>query len=234
MTHMDHTEVVQLRLTEKYVLGELTGDVREGYEEHYFDCVECAADLKAAAIFVDASRGALREERNLGRVKSEVIAQSGWFGWLRPMVAVPVFAVLIALIAYQNMVTIPVARKEGQHGSMQLIGPAISLQMANVRGEGGVTVQTHANAPFELYFDFTPARQFPNYLCQLQDDSGHPVYQIEIPGEKTNQEIHMAVSGGVPHPGKYTLAIAGQSAAGSGVVEENRVETLTFSVEFLP
>jgi Putative zinc-finger len=231
---MDHTEAVRLRLAEKYVLGELTGEVREAYEAHYFDCVECAADLKAAAIFVDASRTALQEERNQGHVKSEVIVPSGWFGWLRPMVVVPVFAVLIALIAYQNMVTIPAARKEGQHGSMQLIAPAISLQMANVRGEGGVTVQTHANAPFELDFDFTPARQFPSYVCQLQDDSGHSVYQVEIPGEKTNQEVHVAVSGGVPHPGKYMLAITGRTTAGSSVVEENRVETLTFSVEFLP
>jgi len=34
---MDHSEVVRLKVVEKYILGELTADLREQFEEHYFD-----------------------------------------------------------------------------------------------------------------------------------------------------------------------------------------------------
>ena len=42
---MEHTEAVQLRAAERYVLGELAGDLRAQYEDHYFGCAECAEDL---------------------------------------------------------------------------------------------------------------------------------------------------------------------------------------------
>jgi anti-sigma factor RsiW len=50
---MDHREAIRLQAAERYVLGELTKDLRDEYEEHYFDCAECAADVKATAAFVD-------------------------------------------------------------------------------------------------------------------------------------------------------------------------------------
>ena len=50
---MEHTEAVQLKAAERYVLGELTGDLRAQYEDHYFGCAECAESLKLAAMFAE-------------------------------------------------------------------------------------------------------------------------------------------------------------------------------------
>ncbi len=47
-----------------YVLGELSQVQREEYEEHYFDCAECAIDLKALATFADTTREVLRQEKS--------------------------------------------------------------------------------------------------------------------------------------------------------------------------
>ena len=44
-----------LQAAEKYVLGELAEELCEAYEEHYFDCQECATDVIATAAFVDVS-----------------------------------------------------------------------------------------------------------------------------------------------------------------------------------
>ena len=41
---MDHDEAVRLRAVVKYVLGELPETERDSFEEHYFDCGECALD----------------------------------------------------------------------------------------------------------------------------------------------------------------------------------------------
>ncbi len=58
---MDHSEAVRMRAAEKYVLGELSPVLREEYEEHFFVCVACALDVKAAAAFVDNTCDVLRQ-----------------------------------------------------------------------------------------------------------------------------------------------------------------------------
>jgi anti-sigma factor RsiW len=44
---MNHDEAVQLMATEKYLLNELTPEQREAFEAHFFECVDCAKDVRA-------------------------------------------------------------------------------------------------------------------------------------------------------------------------------------------
>lgn len=44
---MDHTAVVRQKMTERYLLDELDAEVRDEFEEHFFDCPECALDIRA-------------------------------------------------------------------------------------------------------------------------------------------------------------------------------------------
>ena len=53
---MDHNEALQLQAVEKYVLGQLPPSLRDEFEEHFFDCQECALDVTATAAFVDNAR----------------------------------------------------------------------------------------------------------------------------------------------------------------------------------
>ncbi|MGH9560390.1 MAG: anti-sigma factor family protein, partial [Terracidiphilus sp.] len=39
---MNHTEAVEQMTVEQYLLGELDGSAREDFEEHLFNCPECA------------------------------------------------------------------------------------------------------------------------------------------------------------------------------------------------
>src|ERR1035441_1684537 len=41
---MDHDAVVRQNMTERYLLNELDPEARDEFEEHYFDCPDCAAD----------------------------------------------------------------------------------------------------------------------------------------------------------------------------------------------
>jgi len=45
---MDHSEAVREMAAERYLLDELEPEAREAFEEHVFDCPECALDLRAA------------------------------------------------------------------------------------------------------------------------------------------------------------------------------------------
>ena len=61
---MDHNEAVRLQAAEKYVLGEFPADLRDEYEEHFFDCAECAVDVKAiAALRMSAGKSCVRNLR---------------------------------------------------------------------------------------------------------------------------------------------------------------------------
>ena len=53
---MNHQQATKLMAVESYLLHELTPEVRDQFEEHFFDCQECAADLRATAGFMDATR----------------------------------------------------------------------------------------------------------------------------------------------------------------------------------
>ena len=58
---MDHAEAVRQKATERYLLDELDPDVRDQFEEHLFDCQDCALDVRAAAMFVEQSKVVLAE-----------------------------------------------------------------------------------------------------------------------------------------------------------------------------
>jgi anti-sigma factor RsiW len=53
---MGHDEAVRTRATEKYLLGELYPPLRDEFEEHLFDCRECALDFWAAATFLEHAK----------------------------------------------------------------------------------------------------------------------------------------------------------------------------------
>lgn len=227
---MDHKEAVQLQAAEKYVLGELTPPLRDEYEEHFFDCAECALDVKAAAVFVDAGREVLRIER-FERGAEKVESRGGWLAWLRPAFAVPAMLILLAVVGYQNLITIPQAKKEAGSSAGEFVSPSVSLQMANTRGGEEVKLRVHPNESYALKFDFTPAKTFNSYLCQLQDESGRTVLQSVVPGTSINQEAQFIVPAGKTKPGKYMLVFTGVPATShEGTREE--VLRLGFSVEF--
>ena len=53
---MDHHQATQLTAVEKYLLDELPPELRDEFEEHFFDCQDCATDLRATAGFIDAAK----------------------------------------------------------------------------------------------------------------------------------------------------------------------------------
>src|SRR5713101_8336644 len=104
---MNHNEAIQMQAAEKYILGELPAVLRDGYEEHFFDCAECALDVKAAAVFADTTREVLRQEKASSVSKDPIPARGEWLRWFRPVIAVPAFAALLLVVGYQNLVSIP-------------------------------------------------------------------------------------------------------------------------------
>ncbi len=230
---MDHDEAVRLQAAVKYVLGELPQTERDSFEEHYFDCGECAKDVHAAAEFAGSAREVFRHE-----ARSEELARNqvrrgrfGWLFWLRPGFAAPALVVLLAVVGYQNLSTIPKLKSKAE------VFNSFSLVAANSRserGQGKAEVRVRKDEMFALDFDFLPKPSFDHYLCQLQDDVGRAVLQAAIPAEKENQEVHLLVPKGLNRAGKYNVVIVGDSSGKGPWVKENEVSRLNFQVEIVP
>lgn len=239
---MDHNEAVRLQAAEKYVLGEFPQNLRDDYEEHFFDCAECAVDVKAIAAFADTTREILRRDLAASAQKAPASspARGGWLAWLRPIVAVPVFAALLLVIGYQNIVTIPRQQGMAAPEASQVFTSSFSLKKADTLGSQDATggeegkIKVRSEETFALQFDFTPRRSFDNYICQLQDESGRSLLQVKMPGSSANRELHFVVPGGVVRPGKYSLVFAGDPQANGRLIQANEVSRLPFAVEFRP
>ena len=108
---MDHDVVVRQKMTERYLLNELDSESRDEFEEHFFDCPECAFDVRAGSAFVEQSKNVLAETREAEMAPASsptpAPASGGWLAWLRPAFAAPALALLLAVVGYQNLVTYP-------------------------------------------------------------------------------------------------------------------------------
>src|SRR5215475_2656073 len=102
---MDHADAMRLNATERYLLNELDNIQLEEFEEHMFDCQECALDVQTASIFLEHTKNILAEPTPQPvRPPVPHPAPSSWFAWLRPSIAVPVMACLLFVIVFQDFV----------------------------------------------------------------------------------------------------------------------------------
>jgi hypothetical protein len=234
---MDHLDAKRLQAAEKYVLGELPPELRDEYEEHYFDCADCAEDIKAASAFVGASKEIFREEAApVVRVPAAEPAPggfSGWFPWLRPAIAVPVIVSLVAIIAFQS-VTGRSAKDRSALSEAQAFQSSFRVQ-GSTRGAGEITkISVGPKEAFGLDFDFTPASMSSSYEGRILDESAKSLLTISIPGDLANKEVHLAIPGGLLKPGQYALAVVTKNDTSIKSNDGNEVQRLRFALEFHP
>src|ERR1700690_312483 len=143
---MDHTEAVRQKATERYLLDELDPEVRDQFEDHLFDCQDCALDVRTAAMFVEQSKVVLAEPNATSPVGVPLAAPAkrGWLAWFRPAFAVPVLALMLAVIGYQNFVTVPNLL---QAANQPQVGPWGSVNVGT-RGVAPTVIQTHDGEGF--------------------------------------------------------------------------------------
>lgn len=228
---MDHSEAAKIKAVEKYILGELPPELRDQFEEHYFDCPECAADIRALARFRKVSKFVLEEEVAAEVFSAEKGPQRGWFAWLRPVFAVPAIALLAAIVIFQATVTIPAWKQRTERQRVtQVYESAFRLQ-GTTRGEVASIVTIAPNESFGLDFDFIPSKSFPQYTGSLRDSSGRTVVTFQLKAEAANKEQHLVIPGGLVQPGSYQLVFVGEAMENSPAKPEE-VQRLSFAIVF--
>ncbi len=230
---MDHSEAIQQMAAERYLLDELTQEDREAFEEHVFDCPECAFDLRAGSVFITEAKAQLPE---ITKQASTAQADSArptekkrrWSFWL-PAFAAPVFAAMLALIAYQNLSIIPSLRKAASEPRI-LHSTAIHL---GTRGAAHTPVEADRTEGLALSIGLPQSSSYSSYLFELYDPKGKLVWAKTVSEGNSNSGEDGIVSFVLPGPGlaegSYTLAVSGVTAQNSRVDVDRRVLDVQFS-----
>jgi hypothetical protein len=207
---MDHNEATQQMIVEKYLLNELSPEAREEFEAHFFECMECAEDLRASALMIENFKAGLAEEMAEPTRRPEGAGErSGWLAWLRPALVLPAVAVLAGVIVYQNFVTYPQLKMAA---SAPQVLPWASVSVS-ARGANTPVITTRPGEGFLLFVNVPPDSRFSSYIAQLRDPAGKVSWSLTIPAN-SDDSYPVHVPGAQRADGTYTLAVEGVSGTG--------------------
>jgi hypothetical protein len=207
---MEHAEATRLMATEKYLLDELLPDVREQFEEHLFGCHECAMDVRAGSVFLEQGKSALADSE-APTVNAGIQQRFGRFAWWHPAFAIPVMAMLLIVIGYQNLVTLPRLTK-GVNKPQVL--PAATLNL-HTYGTNASPLVLRAGQGFLLNVIVPPEPRYAAYRADLHSPAGG-VESVAIPASAVDT-WPIRFSGTNRQSGTYKLIVSGLTASGQDV-----------------
>lgn len=187
---MDHNEALASKATERYMLDELPPEERDAFEEHFFDCSECAFDVRSAVQMVDA----------LGKTANVVDLDSRrkWSWWLPKAAA--------AAVLFGTM---------GWIGGMQFT-PAPQPQIVEMsqvdlgeaeRGPGDVKV-IPGGAYVSLNVDIPHHDEAVSYVYAVNDGTGKTLFSGTRSREQAAAESVSLLLPALPR-GSYHVVIEG-------------------------
>ena len=98
---MTHADAIRSLAAERYLLDEMSEIERFAFEEHFFDCLECADDVRTGSTMRQAVRSGLLDTPLAQPVVQTVAAKRRW----APAVVVPwaAAAMLALAVGYQSL-----------------------------------------------------------------------------------------------------------------------------------
>jgi len=225
---MNHSEAVELLATEKYLLGELPSDQREAFEEHFFECRECADDVRTAAILIDNARSALREAPVPQR-RFEPARQKSWWGWLQPAWGLAAAAAILAVVGYQNLVTIPHLKTEMAAATIPQALTSFNLTTSGSRSAIGPQLTVPGDKPFSFYIDIPASDSFAYYSAAVETESGARKFAVPVSREQAKESVQILLPAKTLLPGNYVLVVRGQASSSPGPGTE--IARYPFSVQ---
>jgi Putative zinc-finger len=233
---MNHDEAIRLKAAEKYLLGELSAELRDQYEDHYFGCAACSQDVRTGAIFIDNARDVLGSgsvaAAELGAKQRPAGSGGWWTALLRPAFAVPALALLLLVAGYQNAVTIPHLRTALSQSEVAQTLPSFSLISENSRGGAPLAISVPAGKPFSFFVDIPPKGSYASYACEFQTESGAPELSLNISAEEAKRTVQLLIPAGRLASGKHVLVVRGLDSQGKPDADKIGVANYPFSLDY--
>jgi hypothetical protein len=223
---MTHDLAITKQSAARYLLGELTPTERDEFEEHYFDCVECAQDVRAGAMLRSNAKAVLAE-RTAPETERAGKRESWWqrlFSVRGPVLAPYAVAAALALVTtWQGLVIIPGLKSESEP---QLVVTA--ALRGTVRGSDQTIVVPKDARFFQVTLDVNPDAPFAAYECAIVRGSASPMFTVTAPGGPTAPaSLDLLLPATRFEAGEYVVVLRGRpDTAGANPVEIDRFKFL--------
>jgi hypothetical protein len=239
-----HPEIEDREIVESYLQGKLSDVDSQAFEEHYFVCEECFAEVRAAGKFIAGIRQAAETGLLAESIPSRTPPRRVWrpafgFAWAAA-------AVLILTTAWVALFELPKGRRELEQQRAMVEAERgrrheVERQLAMVRppaAEGNLPLAvleasraSQANevtmppgaSQLILWIELSPQVRFSSYRLQIRDQAGNTLETVD--GLRKNAQSALAAS--VPASrlpvGTYTVLLHGAGPGEGVLVAEYRL-----------
>lgn len=208
---MNHQDALQEMAAERYLLGELSGEALDKFEEHLFECPLCAADVRAGLMFIEAAREEFKLPTRVSAVEKE--GRFRWIDWLiSPRFLAPALAGCLVVISVESFVVLPRIRHAAEHIDTPAIVNNLVLANAGARGDSVPEVIAPAHGSFLISLDVPARNGFSSYLCSLYSPSGSLVWRTKVTPKQISDALLIDMPTDRTKEGLNTLIVQGSPA----------------------
>ncbi|HEY2392740.1 MAG TPA: zf-HC2 domain-containing protein [Candidatus Angelobacter sp.] len=213
---IEHEEAARNLMAEQYLLGEMTEDERDAYEEHLFSCQICFDQVKVGTELVS-------QLRQIGPEASTPVP--GFVSRLIAHVGQPFTMTVLALLISASAFNVYQSR---MINSLKQAKVTPSLFLSDGAKAGGVKKLTLApDTRFDVSIQVLQPGDFAAYEGRIQTESGQLKASIPISPEQIKDTIHFSLDSSVIMPGTYLIIIHGLNAVG----QKTEVTQYSFQIE---
>jgi len=208
---MDHETAIRLNATERYYLGELSEADRDGFEEHFFSCPECAEDVRALTTFADNAKAVVRGQAAEPKVHAGVL-MAGKALWL----SVGLNVALVLGVGYSLLKVTPEMQRElAEARAPHFVQEVAVLGVARSAGVVRAIAPTTRRIVFALYL----SEPFAGIGYELKDSAGAVQTRktLSSPPKEESADSHISLSTDGLKAGIYDIAFWGVGNGGQEV-----------------
>lgn len=203
---MTHAKAVDTHAAERYLLDEMPEIERYAFEEHFFDCAECAEDVRTGGLMREGVRAGL-----LGRAEGRRHKAEGWTRVLPWAVA----ATLAMAVGYQQLWVVPGLQQ--QLPISQALSP-VTLRSATRGAEPTVARPSTGVVSFAIDVAGVPAGTRLSYDLRAADGGSVASGAAVAPTPGTPLLLLVPASA-VQAAGSYVLSVRAGDIAGPASVD---------------
>jgi hypothetical protein len=207
---MTHGNAVKDQVVERYFLGELPPEEISAFEEHYFSCPECAADVRMTAAFRDTLRQIpARHDRRKANAFAG-FAGTLWV-WLSSRPAWGVAAMLLCVVSWQQAIRIPRLERQAELAATPRALPSLVLR-SQTRGDAASITLARQEPALLLIFDINASDAGGSYRAELRRENGESIHATSVIASATGDPLHLMIPAATLQPGVYILELRNPSS----------------------
>lgn len=186
---MDHEHAINRKIAEQYVFGELSETDANAFEEHFFDCGDCAEDVRDEMQMLESGRDVVRETapRTESQPTPNVVPidtrrRRTWW--------IPAAAAAMLVVA----LGVPTLMRRDSAPSMQLAQELQLGGLTRAESEPKPAVTLPQGEALLLYVDVAPQDGAVRYDITVRGSDGKTVGTRSVTSEQTTQPVALVLS----------------------------------------